>query len=118
ARPLALEAADELREDPGADTLERAHSKRAAATVDHRADVGLGRVQPGDDRLGMAEDELARLGQVDRAWAAGALDQLGAGDLLEGRDLLADRRLGVAELGRRAAERPLLGDGLQRCEMA
>ena len=65
-----------------------------------------------------AEEQLAALGQRDRTRAAGALDQPLPDDALEGRDLLADRRLGVAELFRGAAERAVLRDRLQGDQMA
>jgi hypothetical protein len=45
----------------------------------------------------VAEQELARLGQRDGAWPAGPVDQRLADDPLEHRDLLADRRLRVAQ---------------------
>ena len=48
---------------------------------------------------------------------AGALDELGADDALERLDLLADRRLGVAEPLGGTAEGSLLGDRLERREM-
>ena len=52
------------------------------------------------------------------ARAARALDEPLADDPLERRDLLADRRLRVAEPFRRAAERALVRERLQRCEVA
>ena len=61
--------------------------------------------------------QFARLGHRDRARAAGALDELLPDDALEGRDLLADRRLGVAELEGGAAERARPGDRLERREV-
>ena len=56
---------------------------------------------------------VAGLGQRDGPRAAGTVDQPLADDPLQHRDLLADRRLRVAELARGAAERALLGDRLQ-----
>ena len=79
--------------------------------------VCLGRLKARDDRVGVPEEQLTRLCERDRARSAGALDELLADDLLERLDLLADRRLRVAEPLRGAAERPLGGDGLQRGEM-
>ena len=64
------------------------------------------------------EQQPAGLGQRDRPRAAGPLDQLLADDPLERRDLLADRRLRVAELDRGAAERALGLDGVERGQMA
>ena len=82
-----------------------------------RGHVRARRVEPVDDRLGVAQQELAGLGHRDRARAAGALDELLADDALEGRDLLADGRLGVAELEGGAAERAGPGDRLERREV-
>ena len=58
----------------------------------------------------MREQHLAGVGQLDRAGSAGADDQPLPDDALERRDLLADRRLHVAEPGGGSAERALLGD--------
>ena len=52
------------------------------------------------------------------ARAAGALDELLADDPLERRDLLAHRRLRVAELEGGAPERARAGDGLERRQVA
>ena len=66
----------------------------------------------------MAEEELAGFGHRDGTRAAGALDELLADDPLERRDLLAHRRLGVAELERGTSEGARAGDGLERGKMA
>jgi hypothetical protein len=58
----------------------------------------------------VGEQDLAGVGQLDRTRAAGADDQLLPDDALERRDLLADRRLHVAEPGGSAPERALLGN--------
>jgi hypothetical protein len=65
----------------------------------------------------VSQQQLAGLGQGDRARAARTLDQLLADDALQRRDLLADRRLRVAEALRRTAERAVLRDRLQRDEV-
>ena len=80
-------------------------------------EVGLGGLQARDDRLGVTEQDPARLGQRHRARPAGTLDQALADDALEGRDLLADRRLGVAELLGRAAEAALRRNRLEGGQM-
>jgi hypothetical protein len=67
--------------------------------------------------LGVAKEQLPRLGQRDRPRPSGALDQAHVHDPLQRRDLLADRRLRVAELGGSAAERALVGHGLECREM-
>ena len=73
-----------------------------------RAEVGLRGLQARDDRLRVAQQQLAGLGQRDRARAARPLDEPLADDPLERRDLLADRRLRVAEPLRGASERALV----------
>jgi hypothetical protein len=65
----------------------------------------------------VAQDEPARIRQRHRARAARPLDQLRTDQSLQGRDLLRDRRLGVAEAFRGAAEARLLGDRLERGQM-
>ena len=65
----------------------------------------------------VAEQKPTRLGQGDRPGPAGPLDQLLADDPLEGRDLLAHRRLGVAELEGGAAEGPGPGHRFERRQM-
>ena len=68
-----------------------------ASPAAQRLQVGLRGLEPRDDRVRVAEEQLAGLGQRDGPWAAGALDELLADDSLERRDLLADRGLGVPE---------------------
>jgi hypothetical protein len=63
------------------------------------------------------EDELAERGQRDRPGPARAVEQRSPDEPFEGRDLLADRRLGVAEPHRRPSERALAGDGVEGDEM-
>jgi hypothetical protein len=74
-----------------------------------RVEVGRGRLDPGEDRVGVREQHLAGVGQLDRTGPAGADDELLSDDALERRDLLADRRLHVTEPGGGAPERALLG---------
>jgi hypothetical protein len=66
----------------------------------------------------VAQQDLAGRGQRDRARPAGALHEPRPDDPLEQRELLADRRLRVAESSRRGAERALAGDRIERGEMA
>jgi hypothetical protein len=63
------------------------------------------------------EQQRARVGQRDRARAAGAVDQPLPDDALECRNLLGDGRLCVAEAPRGAAERSLLRDRLEGEQM-
>ncbi len=113
------EPAHHLGQDLRAPTLWKiADVERAGLAGRERREVGLGRLEAGDDRARVAEQQPAGLGQRDRPRAARALDQLLADDPLERRDLLADRRLGVAELDRGAPERALGLDGVERSQMA
>ena len=66
----------------------------------------------------MPEQPLPGLGRRHRSAPARPLEQLQPGGPLERRDLLADRRLGVAELRTGAAERARLDDGLEGGEVA
>jgi len=79
--------------------------------------VGLRGLEARDDRVRVAQEQVAGLGQRHGARAARALDELLADDLLEHLDLLADRRLRVPEPLRGAAEGAFRGDRLQGREM-
>jgi hypothetical protein len=76
------------------------------------------RLEARQDALSVAKEQLAGLGQRDRARPAGAFDQADVHDPLERCDLLADRGLRVSELGRRAPEGSLVGNRLERCQVA
>ena len=65
----------------------------------------------------MAQKQLARLGQRDRLRPPGPLDEALPDDPLEGRDLLADRGLGVAEARRGTAERALARNRFESDQM-
>ena len=112
------EAAHHAGEDARADRLVRADAQRPGLTGAERRDVRARGVEPRDDRLGVAQKELAGLGQRDGARAAGPLDERLADDLLERRDLLADGRLRVAEPLGGAAERSLARNRAERGEVA
>ena len=116
--PLLGEPPHDLGEQPGADRLERADAQGAGLAGAEGVEVGLGRPQPPDDRVGMAQQEHAGFGQRDGAGPAGPFDEPLADDPLERRHLLADRRLRVAEPFGGATERPLVGDRAQRREVA
>jgi hypothetical protein len=66
----------------------------------------------------VSQEQPAGVGEVDAAWAAGALDELLADDALELGDLLADGRLCVAELAGCTAERAMTCNGVERHQMA
>ena len=55
------------------------------------------RLDPGQQVARGVEDLGAERGDLDRARAARTVEQLAADHLLEGRDLLADRRLRIAQ---------------------
>ena len=117
AGPRGGEAAHHGGEEARAGRLERADAQRADLARLQRVQVGLRGLQPRDDRVGVPEQQLARLGERDRPRAAGPLDELLADDPLERRDLLADRRLRVAEPLGRASERALARERLQGGEV-
>ena len=103
-RPLLAEAAHEGGEEAGADALVDADAKRSRRALGERGHVGAGRVEARDDRVGVAEQEEPGLGRLHAPRAAGAVEEPLPDDPLELRDLLADGRLRIAELARRAAE--------------
>ena len=106
-RVLAAEPAHDRRQQHVGHALERADVDPAGVAGEEALDGIAGGVDPGDDVAGVAEHDLAERGQLDRAGAARAVEQRAADEPLEGGDLLADGRLGVAEAGRRPAERAL-----------
>ena len=112
------EAAQESRDDLRSDALERADAEAAGVARLERAHVRLRGEEPRLDRLCVPEQDPARLRQRDGPRAARALDQPHPDDALERRDLLRDRRLRVAELLGGPPERALVGDRLERDEMA
>ena len=75
------------------------------------------RLEARQDALGMAKEQLPGLGQRDGSRPAGAFDQADVHDPLERRDLLADRRLRVPELGRGASEGSFVGNCLERSQV-
>ena len=105
-------------QDARADRLIGADPERPGLAGAERGDVGPRRVEPGDDRLGVTEQQHSGLGQRDGARTAGPLDERLADDLLERRDLLADGRLRVAEPIGRATERSLPRDRVEGGEVA
>ena len=115
--PVVHEPAHHDGEDAGADRLVGRDPQRTCLAGAQRGHVGARRVEPVDDRLGVSQEELAGLGHRDRPRAAGALDELLAHDALEGGDLLAHGRLGVAELEGGAAERACPGHRFERREV-
>ena len=113
AGPVLLEAAQETGEDARPDALVDADAQRAGGALGEGGHVGACRVELRDDRIRVAEQEPARVGEVDGARAAGADDELLADAPLETGDLLAHRRLRVAELPGGGAERARASDRLE-----
>ena len=100
------------------DALERADVDAPDLAGEEAVDGVAGRVDAGDDVAGVAEHELAERRQLDGSGAARAVEQGAADEPLEGGDLLADGRLGVAEADRGTAERALRRHGVERREVA
>ena len=112
---LALaEGHERRREDPRRHAREEPDAHVSGPAALQIADVGLGRLDAREDVLRMAEQQLAGLGQLDRLGTLRALDQPLSGQVLEERDLPADRRLHVPEPVRAAAERSFMGHCRQR----
>jgi hypothetical protein len=94
-----------------------AHAQCGDAAAVERGEVGLGGTHTRDHRIRVGEQNLAGLGECERASAARALDQPLTGQVFERRNLVADCGLDVAETRRGAAERPFSGDGIERREV-
>ena len=108
---------EQRREEPRADALVDADPQGARGALGQCLHVGLRGLELSDDRAGVPEQEPPGVGERDGPRAAGALDQPLADDLLQLGDLLADRRLRVAELPRRTAERAGARERLQGSQM-
>ena len=111
------EAPDRARQDLGADAVVGAHAQLARAARRPGGEVRPRGRELVDDPPAVAQHDVARGRQRDRARAARALHEPHPDDPLEQRDLLADRRLRVAEGPGRAAERALARDGVERREV-
>src|SRR6476619_5596322 len=116
-RPLLAKAPDEGGKEAGADALVDADTERSRRALGERGHVGTGRVEARDDRIGVAEQEEAGLRGLHAARAAWTVEEPLPDDPLELRDLLADGRLRIAQLARRAAEGAGARDRLQRRQM-
>ena len=112
------EAAEESRDDLRSDALERPDAKTPGVPGLERAHVRLGGEKSRLNRVCVAQENAAGLGERDRPWASGALDQPEADDALQCGDLLRDRGLRVAEALGRLAERALVCDRLEGDEVA
>ena len=116
--PLDREAAEQAGEDLGADALHEPDAQLAPVAADDGTDVGLGDAERGQHGLGVLEEHLAGGGEADRPGAAGAIEHRRAGGPLQRGDLLAHRRLGVAEGLGRLAEGAGLGHGDEGLQVA
>ena len=116
--PLLAEAPHERGEEARADALVDADAQRSRGARGESGHVRAGRVEARDDCIRVAEQQEAGLGRLDAAGAAGPVEEPLPDDPLELRDLLADGRLGVAELTRGRAERARSGDRFQSGEMS
>ena len=103
------EAGDRERHQRRGRGLERRRPQPPAAQAGDRLQLGLGLGEPGHDRLGVADDGLARVGEADATRAA--LHERRARLALERGDLLRDGGLGerqrLGRRGERAAHRDL-----------
>ena len=118
AGDLAAHAADDVGEQLDGDALERPDDEPAARA---RGDVGdfLARgIEAVEDHLRVREQGATDGSQDDGLGSPGPLEDRAAHEDLEPRDLLADRRLGVAEDVGCPAEGALLGDRTQGLEVA
>ena len=106
---LGAEGGDRQRHQRRGGGLERGQPQAAAAQAGDRLQLGLGLGEPGEDRVGVAHERLAGLGQPDAARVA--LDERAAGLALERGDLLRDgglrEREGLGGGAERAADRDL-----------
>jgi hypothetical protein len=89
-RPRVAELEHHAWEDTGPDALVRADAERSGGSFRVRCEVGLSRIEAGDDPLRMAEEELPCVRQGDGARATRTFDEPLADDALERGDLLAD----------------------------
>ena len=114
---LAAQLLDHRRQQHVGDALERADVDAPDVAGDEALDGVAGGVDAGDDVAGVAEDELAERRQLDGPRPARAVEQRAADEPLEGGDLLADGRLGVAEADGGLAERALGGHRVEGDEV-
>ena len=104
----------ERRDQRGGRTRHGADAQLADAAVRERREVGASRFEMPRDRVGVREQLTTRLGQLDRAHARRSRDERHADDALERAQLLADRRLRVAEPHGGATHRALARNRLER----
>ncbi len=103
-----MEALDRAVDDRGQRARERAEPQRRAVGAGELGDLGVGLAEPVGDRVGVREQQRARLG--DRRAARPAVEQPDAELALERGDLLGDGRLRQRERLGRAREGAAPGD--------
>jgi hypothetical protein len=74
-RPGLEEPAQQAGQHPGPHALEDPDAQAADPTGGQGGDVGLSRVEPGDDGIGVGQERLADLGQADGPGPAGPVEQ-------------------------------------------
>lgn len=104
------------RDQAGAAAREGDQADPAGAQPGDGGDLLLGGGEPGEDARGVPGQRLTRLGEAHLA--AGADEQRGAGRTLQGLHLLADGRLGAAQLPGGGGEGAGGGDGAQDAQVA
>ena len=103
-----LEGGDRERHQRRADRLEGGHAQAPAAQAGDRLELRLRLGEAAEDRVGVADERAARVGEPDAAHAA--LDERRAGLALERGDLLRDGGLRERERVGGGGERAVLGD--------
>ena len=110
---ITAELVDDGREDSDGDALEGADVEATGVAAAESVDIVGDRVDPAQDVACVLEHQLAERCELDGPRATRAVEERSADESLEGRDLLAHRRLRVAETLGRATERALGGDGVE-----
>src|SRR5439155_13658257 len=114
ARVCRGEVAHDRGQDARADALVGPYTQTPGRARRQRGEVLGGSLQLGEHRLGVSQQRLTGLRQPDPPPTPGALDQPVPDDALQRRDLLADRRLRVAERCGGLWERALASDRAER----
>ncbi len=104
-----VEGAQHVGQQPCADAGRRAEPDPAPAQLGQLLHLVAGGVGVRQDPAGERQQRLARVGERDVA--AGPTEQFRPQLVLQGPDLLGERRLGDMHLLRGAGEMPRLGDG-------
>ena len=111
--PRLAEAADDRRQHPRSNALVHPDAQRAGLAGRVREEIGAGGLEAVRDRLHVALEQPAGLGELDRPAAPTPVEQPDAERRLEPHDVLADRRLRVVEGVGRPVEGPLVRHGAE-----